>query len=206
MERVTLYVDGFNLYHGLREKGWNRYYWLNPFKLGENLLRPSQILSEVKYFTARISEVPHDPEKHRRQGVWLEAIEDSPKTQVFYGHFLFKRKSCFKCGSTWMAPEEKMTDVNIAVEMLRDAYENRFDLALVVSADSDLAPPIEAIRSRFPEKRVIVVFPPKRQSIKLESVANASFRIGRKVLQDSQFPDEYRKADGYVLKRPERWK
>lgn len=206
MDRVILYIDGFNFYYGIKERGWYDCYWLDPFQLGMKLLRENQQLLQVKYFTARISEVPSNPEKHKRQGIWLEAVEDLHNTQVFYGHYLSKVKRCFKCGSTWVDHEEKMTDVKIAVEMMRDAYEDRFDLALVVSGDSDLAPPIEAIRSRFPAKRIIVTFPPKRKSKQLESVANASFMIGRKVLQDSQFPDEFKKADGYTLKRPESWK
>jgi hypothetical protein len=52
----------------------------------------------------------------------------------------------------------------------------------------------------------MVVAPPKRQSKKLESVASAIFQLGRKTLQESQFPDEYRKPDGYLLKRPSRWR
>ena len=29
MDRVIVYVDGFNLYYGLRSKGWKRFYWLD---------------------------------------------------------------------------------------------------------------------------------------------------------------------------------
>ena len=29
VERVIAYVDGFNLYFGLKSKGWQRYYWLD---------------------------------------------------------------------------------------------------------------------------------------------------------------------------------
>ena len=99
-----------------------------------------------------------------------------------------------------------MTDVKIAVEMLRDAYDDTYDTALIISADSDLAPPVEAVRSKFLHKRIIVISPPERQSKKLESVANATFRLGRKMLQDSQFPDEFNKPDGFTLKRPLTWK
>lgn len=53
---------------------------------------------------------------------------------------------------------------------------------------------------------MIVVCPPDRQSKRLESVASAYFRIGRKKLQDSQFPDALRKPDGFVLKRPLSWR
>lgn len=54
-ERVICYVDGFNLYFGLRDSRLRRYYWLNVRRLAENLLRPHQSLVETKYFTARIS-------------------------------------------------------------------------------------------------------------------------------------------------------
>lgn len=206
MQRVMVYVDGFNLYFGLKSRGWRRYYWLNPQLLAENLLKPGQTLQGVKYFTARISIRPSDPQKHRRQAVWLEAVETLPCVRVFYGHYLPKPQKCFHCGATWVAHEEKMTDVNIAVELLRDAYDDEFDTALLISADSDLTSPVQAVRSRCPQKRIIVVCPPDRQSKKLESVANATFRLGRKVIQDSQLPDEYAKPDGFVLKRPATWR
>jgi hypothetical protein len=206
MSRVIAYIDGFNLYFGLKQKGWKRYYWLNPRLLVENLLKPGQRLIAVKYFTARISAHPSDPDKHKRQATWLEAIESLPDTRVFYGHYLPKTVRCFSCGATWMSHEEKMTDVNIACELLRDTYEDRFDTALVVSADSDLAPPVEAVRAHSPLKRIVSVFPPERQSKKLETVATASFRIGRKTLSDSQLPDEYAKPDGFILRRPVTWK
>jgi uncharacterized LabA/DUF88 family protein len=105
-----------------------------------------------------------------------------------------------------MSHEEKMTDVQIAVQLLGDAVDDRFDTALVISADSDLAPPISAVRSRFPRKTVVVACPPERKSQRLESVANAYFTLGRKVIQDSQFPDEVTKANGYVLRRPPKWR
>jgi hypothetical protein len=53
MKRVIAYVDGFNLYFGLRAKGWKRFYWLNIQKVGQHLLRPEQTLAATKYFTAK---------------------------------------------------------------------------------------------------------------------------------------------------------
>ena len=29
MQKVIIYINGFNLYVGLKEKGWKCYYWLN---------------------------------------------------------------------------------------------------------------------------------------------------------------------------------
>lgn len=206
MERVIAYIDGFNLYFGLKSKGWRRYYWLNPQQLIQNLLKPDQKLVFTKYFTARVNSNPRDPGKHKRQATFLEAIDTLPDTRIYYGHYLPKQQTCFKCGATWNAHEEKMTDVNIAVEMLNDAYDDAFDTAMLVSADSDLAMPVESITKRFPKKRVIVACPPDRHSKRLESLADACFIIGRKKFHDSQFPDEIKKTDGFILKRPTSWR
>jgi len=206
MVRVIAYIDGFNLYFGLKSKGWRRYYWLNPRALVLNLPKPGQRLVSTKYFTARINSPANDPYKQRRQNTILEAIATLPDTRIFYGHYLPRTQTCFRCGSSWNAHEEKMTDVNIAVEMLKDAFDNAFDTALVLSADSDLTAPVEAVRARFPAKRVVIACPPDRQSKRLESTADAYFRIGRKKIQDSQFPDEVVKSDDFVLRRPPSWR
>ena len=99
-----------------------------------------------------------------------------------------------------------MTDVNIAVELLGDAQDNAFDTAIIVSADSDLVGPIKAVLRRYPSKRIVVAFPPKRSSNHLMQVATRDFTIGRKRLKDSQLPNRITKTDGYVLTRPSTWK
>ena len=40
MNRVISYIDGFNLYFGLKDKGWKRYYWLDLAALSGALLKP----------------------------------------------------------------------------------------------------------------------------------------------------------------------
>jgi len=203
MERVYVYIDGFNLYFGLREKGWRRFFWLNVFKLAENLIKEGQELCTVKYFTSRVRK---PPEKSKRQTLFLEALESTKKIQIFYGHYLINSIECRNCGNIFPKPNEKMTDVNIAVEMLTDAFEDRYDTALLISADSDLSGPIKKIKKLFPRKKVVIAFPPARFSFSLQKLAHASFTIGRKKLKESQFPDKIKKDDGYVLSRPAKWK
>jgi uncharacterized LabA/DUF88 family protein len=115
-------------------------------------------------------------------------------------------KKCRKCGFIDYVPNEKMTDVNIAVEMLTDAFENKFDAAILISADSDLIAPIKSVLRLFPKKRIIVAFPPDRFSFALKEVASASLTIGRKKIAESLFPDEIKKKNGFILKRPDRWR
>lgn len=203
MQTVIVYIDGFNLYFGLKDKGWKRYYWLNLVSLAKSLLKPGQSLQRVKYFTSRIS-LP--PDKAKRQNEFIEALETLPEISIYYGKYQTNDVTCTHCGHIMLKPNEKMTDVNIAVEMLADAFEDRFDVAILISADSDLTGPIRHIKKLFPQKQVIVAFPPSRFSYELKKIADATFTIGRKKLADSIFPDQITKKGGYILKRPERWK
>lgn len=205
MPRVITYIDGFNLYFGLRSKGWRRFYWLDVHALSRRLLKPGQTLAAVKYFTSRVAASPTDPGKDRRQAACLEALATLPLTSCHFGHYLKKSVRCNACGATWDKHEEKMTDVNIAVELLTDAYSDRFDVALLVSGDSDLWGPVERIKTLFPAKRIISVFPPERTSERLRSTVHAAFNLGRGVLSQSLLPDPVVKPDGFAIAKPTHW-
>jgi uncharacterized LabA/DUF88 family protein len=202
-QRVIAYIDGFNLYYGLKAARWKRFYWLNLQILVRNLLKPEQELVYTKYFTSRVS---YPAEKERRQSTFLEALETLDQFQIYYGHYQTNPQICKKCGNRVMMPSEKMTDVNIAVEILTDAYQDMFDVAVLVSADSDLTAPVLAIKQLFADKRIIIAFPPQRHSAQLERLAHGSLQIGRATLAKSLFPDKVQKADGFILQKPSEWK
>ena len=205
MQRVVGYIDGFNLYFGLREKGWRRYYWLNPAALINALTRHDQQFIHCHYFTARFrSDQGNQGEK--RQALWLDALGTIPEITCHFGHFLSKTDTCRRCGAKRTTYEEKMTDVNIATRLLIDAYDDRFDTAIIVSADSDLSTPIEKVREKFPNKRVIVAFPPRRHSAQLTRVASGHVIIRQNTLRNILLPDEIKTAAGHVLKRPDGWR
>lgn len=203
--RMAVYVDGLNLYYGLREAGWRRYYWLDLSQLAQNFLDNNQTLAAVRYFTAKFVPNPASPGRHTRQDTYLQALSTLPHLSIQYGYHLPKTRACPRCGATIPAYEEKMTDVNIAVALLNDAQDNLFDTAVVISADSDLSGPISAVRSRYANKPILVAFPPKRASKELRRVASGSFHIGRDRLRRSQLPDPVVKPDGYAIAKPQRW-
>jgi uncharacterized LabA/DUF88 family protein len=200
-ERVIVYIDGFNMYFGILEAGFLNCKWLNIRKLVSNLLKSNQELIEIKYFTSRVS---NNPDKQKRQATYIEALE-SVGIKIFYGHYQSDKTECRQCGNIWPTYHEKMTDVNIATHIILDAYQDRYDMAMLISGDSDLVPPIKAIHENFKQKRVFVVFPPKRHNSSVALVAKGSMMIGRKKLVDSLFDEEVPKKDGFILKKPKEW-
>ncbi len=199
-DRVMVYIDGFNLYFGMTEK-WEDIKWLDVIKLSRALLKPSQELIGVKYFTSRVS---NNHQKQKRQTIYLEALEVSG-VEIIYGTYQANTEECKRCGNMWSSPKEKMTDVNIATHLIIDAKDDRYDTALLISGDSDLVPPIKAVHQHYPLKKVIVGFPPNRQSVNVQKAAKGFFVIGRKKLIDSQLSVEIQKPDGYILRKPAEW-
>lgn len=198
-ERVAVFIDGFNLYFGLTS-AYPNYKWLNVYLLSQNLLRPNQQLVSVSYFTARIG---NNPAKEQRQSIYLSAIKSTP-TQLVYGHYKSKSKSCRRCGHTWQTNEEKMTDVNIAVQMITGAVQNTYDRAILISGDSDLVPPIKTVQDIF-NKKVFVAFPPNRHNHSVKSIANGSMVLGRGTLSKSQFASSITLSNGHILNKPTQW-
>jgi len=201
-ERVIAYIDGFNLYFGMREAGFDHCRWLNIKKLVISLLQPHQELIEVKYYTSRVS---NNPDKQKRQSTYIDALE-STNTKIFYGNYQDGSEECRRCGHIWRTAKEKMTDVNIATAIIVDAYKDEYDMAMLISGDSDLTPPIKAVHSLFNSKRVFIAFPPKRHNSSMALVAKGSLIIGRKKLVDAQFDEEIISKTGYKLKIPKEWK
>ncbi len=203
MVRVAAYVDGFNLYFGLKAKHGRKYLWLDLQALAASLLRPGQILEKVTYFTARVR---NDRESEQRQSDYLDVlVHHSPLVTIMNGHFQEKHRQCWQCGSAWTVYEEKETDVNIAVALLEDAVRDRFDTALLISADSDLCPAIRSMKRLRPEKRIVAAFPPRRQSGDLKRAVDGYLAIGDDKIRQAQLPSVVITPAGISLHRPKHW-
>ncbi len=201
-EKVIAYVDGFNLYFGMVEAGFGYCKWLDLKLLVQNLLKPNQALIEVKYFTSRVS---HNPDKQKRQSLYIDALK-SIGVKIIYGNYQDGNVTCLRCGHIWKSAKEKMTDVNIATSIIIDAYKNEYDMAMLISGDTDLVPPIREVHALFKDKRVMIAFPPKRHNKVLAIAAKGSFVIGRKKLTDSQLNDEISSLSGFKITIPVSWK
>ena len=204
-QRVIVYVDGFNFYYGLKENPkWKKFYWLDMVRLFEKFLKPNQELIALKYFSAR----PDEPGKNERQYAFFQANKENPKFQLILGKYLKKEITCFKCGNVIHTHEEKETDVRIATQIVADAYEKNCDIAIIVSADSDMIPAVELAKAAG--QKLFIYFPPNHHSNNLAMMANGKPVIMGKYrarFNQSILPDVvHLKAENYDLHIPEKWK
>ena len=84
MERTIVYVDGFNLYFGIKSSGWNNLKWLDISLLANNITKADQKITGVNYFTSRVRNAP---DKEKRQNIYLEALHFYSNVDIIYGKF-----------------------------------------------------------------------------------------------------------------------
>jgi uncharacterized LabA/DUF88 family protein len=201
-QRTEFYVDGFNFYYGLKHKNWKKYYWIDLVKFCEKFLRSHQDLVEVCYFSA----IPINRGKQERQDLFLSANKLNKKFSLSLGKFLVKEvKLQDKVVRTY---EEKQTDVNIAVKMIRDVVLDRCDISILITADRDLTPAVDFIKEYKPSHKIFIYFPPSHFSYDLKQRATKAILLDNHVekFEASMLAEEIVLPNGYVLKRPEKWK
>jgi uncharacterized LabA/DUF88 family protein len=206
--RTTVYVDGFNFYYGT-VKG-TAYKWLNPETLFTHLLGPQNQLTAIKYFTARIQPSPRDPDVALRQAAYLRALQIScPLLELHFGHFLRHNIRMEHANppppmvEVWKN-EEKGSDVNLALHVLNDAWLDKFDCAVIVSNDSDLAEALRLVKAQH--RKVIGLVTPgapgRKTSQQLRKYADFVKPIRTWMLQESQLSSP---IPGANIHKPTSW-
>ncbi len=207
--KTIVYVDGFNLYYGA-VRG-TPYKWLNIHKLCQLLLPKNQII-KIKYFTALVSAHPADMDQPIRQQIYLRALRSIPILEIIYGHFLSHEimmplADPLPVGSRYarvIKTEEKGSDVNLATHLINDGYMSRYEVAVVLSNDSDLVEPIKIVRQEL-NLPVGVLNPiPAHPSHELQKYASFMKPIRKGVLSVSQFPEKMRDVNG-SFRKPTKW-
>lgn len=196
MQRVSAFIDGFNLYHALKALRDNRLKWLDLWALSEALtLRRSQTLTSVYYFSAYATWLPQQAQRH---AAYVAALTARGVTPIL-GNFKKKDRACRSCGARWIGHEEKETDVNIALRLLSEAEDDTYDVAILITRDSDIAPAVRLVRARHPKREIMVVAPPQAgHSTELLQAATSKAKLTLQQVQRSLLPQVVYKADGSI--------
>lgn len=219
--RTIVYIDGFNLYYRLLEKRPDLK-WVNPKVLAEQALHPQNQVIQVRYFTARVSGRV-DPTAPGRQQIYLNALATVPEIKIHQGTFLASKKFAGLVHPPQFRPdlpaplaqpwpnvvkihktEEKGSDVNIASYLLLDAFRNSFDVAAVLSADSDLIEPIR-IATQELGKVVGLLAPVNNPNPQLIAAASFVRHLGMNHVSAAQFANPLSLTDGSQLHKPATW-
>lgn len=203
MRKVVGYVDGFNLYHGMDEWGEPALHWLNVVGFLDRFLHEGQELVRVHYFSA-----PHkQPEMRARQDAFWNANGTDTRFTLHLGYFRDRSRTCVQCAFRMRDWEEKKSDVHLAVRMLQDVHSGLAQESLLVSADSDFVPVVQAIRKAAPLHRIHGLLPPNRHSADLCAALHTHRKLGRyrSRFRQSQLPESLILHNGHRIHRPDHW-
>lgn len=235
--RVSVYIDWFNVYHWIKKFFWKKYYWLSYKQLSEKYKLPWEKFSAIKFFTAYSLSDKWAKERHVK---YVEVLNKSWVTVILWKyqqvHRNFKMKAPYTAleiarhtnFDNWLintfigkrsrkfrkfllhfitpvyirytTQEEKKTDVNIAINLLEDAYQDKFDTAILISWDNDISPAVESVKKAFPNKKVKVILPIGTRSRSLSLLCDEVIEMKQEDLANSLFPDI-----AYWISKPKEW-
>ena len=229
--RAFVYVDGFNLFYGCLKGRKNK--WLDINKLVSSYF-PNYSINKIKYFSAITKARKNDLNKPVRQQIYFRALKTNPNTEIILGSFLenevtyyvpektitgtqqiarvslfYKQVALPLSGTNFFAvkkTEEKGSDVNLGAHLVMDAYEKRFDVAVVISNDSDLVEPINIV-NRMDKLRVRLLnpYPFTQEKLKQTTLYTGVKYIRQGALASSQFPENMTDGIGN-FHMPKDWK
>jgi uncharacterized LabA/DUF88 family protein len=217
--RTSVYIDGFNLFYGILKK--SPYKWLDLKALCLNTLPNECELIEINYYTAMVKGAPG---KAERQNIYFEALRNHiPEFRYVLGWYQIQAKELpeaiqtgtdrrgkpvYRAGKKVLVlkREEKKTDVNIATEMLNDAWRNKFDCAVLISNDSDLAPALLATKQRG--KIIGIATTTVKPTGNLQKLADFHRHITKHIVKYCQLPERIQVKESHparYLTKPAGW-
>lgn len=132
-ERVTIFIDGSNLYHAMKDSF--RRFDLNFTEFSKKLCGTRPLVRT--YYYNILQEPSQWPEAYKEQQEFLEILNKSPYLEIRLGSTKLQQGS----------PVEKGIDIMLAVDMLNFAHNDIYDTGILVSGDGDFAYALKAIKN-----------------------------------------------------------
>lgn len=148
----------------------------------------------VKYHTS----ISYGQKRRERQSTFLDANKVNPKFEYYLGKFKPDDNKEIR---------EKKTDVNIAVNMIRDVLKKNCESIFLISGDSDLVPAIKFLFELDPKIKIYVFFPPKRFSFEIQNNVTNAFELGNyeNNFINNQLNPKITISEYVTLVKPESW-
>jgi uncharacterized LabA/DUF88 family protein len=212
LNRVAFLIDGFNLFHSVRdaarESGGAGTKWLDIKALctqSLSVVGGGATLAGVYYFSALAHHLTHrDADIVNRHQAFIDCLADTGVV-VQIARFKPKTIRCPTCGELITRFEEKETDVAPAAKLLELFHLDQSDTVVIMTGDTDLAPGVRATLRLFPNARVLFAFPYRRKNKELAQIAPGSFKLSRKSYVSCQFANPYLTQAGRSIPKPADW-
>jgi len=162
-DRVAIFIDGSNLYHGLRANFGSHNINFSEFS---NKLCGSRRLFRTYYYNV-LQDPTQRPDGYREQQEFLDQLRKTPYLEI-------------RLGGTKVSqgiPVEKGIDIMLATDLLYFAWNDFYDVAVLVSGDSDFAYALQAVKNMG--KHVEVAYFETGASKDLLNVADNRYLLNR---------------------------
>ena len=163
-QRVAIFIDGSNLYHNLK-----RYGIKTTFEEIIKKVETKRKIIDIFYYTALLDKSV-DEKKYKEHKKFLDKIKKIPNFNL--------RKVVLEDGSVDFAI--KGDDIYLATDLIKGAYEDFYDVAIIVSGDADFIPAIKLVQKN--NKKVINAFFPKSSSYLLRNCCDGSINLKKALL------------------------
>lgn len=212
-ERIVFLVDGFNVYHSVREclkkKEIQHGRWFDYRKYFEWVVktypdfRPNSVVSRVRLYTALANHM--DPGVVDRHKIFLKAL-DCHGVEHTLGNFKRKTLNCrATCREKFQGHEEKETDINVALGVIEAFVRNEADCAVIVSGDTDLIPAIRTAKALFENIRVGILTPAHKKNQHFRQFADFTIAIKPEHYAQFQLPPSINLPNGKIITKPPAW-
>lgn len=176
MERLMIFLDAEYVVQKMKEMCSRRGYLRRRDIRWENIIRwitDKRKLIRCYYYSAEFSK-QENPQTYEEQHEYLKGLKNN------LNNFEVKLGRLVKMADTWI---QKGLDVKIALDMFSKAVSNQYDIAALVSGDSDFAEVILEIKERFGKIVELYTF---------EGSLHEALILA---------PDKHILIDGYILSR-----
>ncbi len=163
MDRVAIFCDSANLYHGLARNFPGKK--CDYAKLFEKIVGPDRRLMRVYWYTAVPITEPQASDKQR----FLAYLQGVPYVEVRQ-----KKLVAYQDGGATRY-REKGVDVWLAVDMVNMAHRGLYDVAALISGDADLVPSVVGVKDAG--KHVENYYLRGSQSLELRQQVDMSFDL-----------------------------
>ena len=168
-QRVAIFIDGSNLYHNLK-----RFNIKTTFEEIIKSVETKREVVDIFYYTALLDK-SIDEKRYNEHKRFLDKIKQIPNFHIVLCNL---RKVVLENGSVDFVI--KGDDVYLATDLIKGAYENLYDVAIIISGDGDFVPAIKLVQKN--NKKVINAFFPKSSSYLLRNCCNGSINLKKTLM------------------------